>query len=170
MSRSPAVQPIDFTELYARYSRDVFRFVLYLCGNREDAEDITSETFVRAFASSESIEMPTVKSYLFAIARNLFLMGLRSRHRRALDPPGPNLPDASPGPQQQFEHRSTLNFVWNRVSSLPEPDRSALLMRALHSMPYEEIARALKISVSSAKVKVHRARLLLMQQRKEGSL
>ena len=51
------------------------------------------------------------------------------------------------------------------LQQLPEIDRTVLLMRALDEMPYEEIAATLGISVVTAKVKVHRARLKLMQTR-----
>src|SRR5437867_9180685 len=63
-------------ELYRRYSQDVFRFSFWLSGDRSEAEDITSETFVRAWAGADDLRMSTVKAYLLAIARNLFL------HRR----------------------------------------------------------------------------------------
>jgi RNA polymerase sigma-70 factor (ECF subfamily) len=52
-----------------------------------------------------------------------------------------------------------------RLQSVPEIDRAALLMRAFHDLPYEEIAAALGISVASAKVKVHRARNILIAHR-----
>ena len=45
----------DFEHLYARYGRDVFRFALYLCGNRADAEDIAAETFARAWTSRDRL-------------------------------------------------------------------------------------------------------------------
>jgi len=65
----------DFHALYVRYSPDVFRFALYLSGDRHDAEDITSETFVRAWTAPGPIRAATVKGYLLTIARNLFLAG-----------------------------------------------------------------------------------------------
>src|ERR1700682_2130147 len=71
----------DFTTLYKKYAQDVFRFALYLSGDRSQAEDITSETFVRAWTSSEASEVATLKGYLFTIARNLFLHGLRRKSR-----------------------------------------------------------------------------------------
>src|SRR3982074_1652938 len=71
----------DFNTLYKRYAGDVYRFALYLCGNRSDAEDITSETFVRAWTSAEPIRMESVKGYLFTIARNLYLQGRRKARR-----------------------------------------------------------------------------------------
>jgi len=69
----------DFSALYKKYAPDVFRFALYLSGSRADAEDITSETFVRVWTSPAPVEAATVKSYLFTIARNLFLQELRKR-------------------------------------------------------------------------------------------
>jgi len=149
----------DFSALYQKYAPDVFRFALYLSGNHGEAEDITSETFVRAWTSSAHIEMATLRGYLFTIARNLFLQGKRksSRHR-ALDE---TLPDHRPGPYDRVEQRAQLDAVIARLQKLPEVDRAALLMRALEGSPYEEIARALGISIASAKVKVHRARLAL---------
>jgi RNA polymerase sigma-70 factor, ECF subfamily len=59
----------DFGSLYQRYSRDVLRFALYLTGSRSEAEDIVSETFVRAWLSASPIRDGTVKSYLLAIAQ-----------------------------------------------------------------------------------------------------
>jgi RNA polymerase sigma-70 factor (ECF subfamily) len=59
-----------------------------------------------------------------------------------------------------------LDAVLEQLQRLPEVDRSAVLMRALESAPYEEIARALGLSVAAAKVKVHRARLTLAKERK----
>ena len=72
----------DFSALYERYAPDVFRFALYLSGDRHEAEDITSETFVRAWTAPEPIRTATVKGYLLTIARNLFLQGLRRKSRQ----------------------------------------------------------------------------------------
>jgi Sigma-70 region 2 len=54
----------DFEELYERYAKDVYRFALYLSGSPAQAEDITSETFVRVFTSRDTIRTATVKAYL----------------------------------------------------------------------------------------------------------
>lgn len=149
----------DFSALYKKYAPDVYRFALYLSGERGEAEDITSETFVRAWTSPEPIRMATVKGYLFTIARNLFLQRLRkkSRHVELSE----ELRDSQPSPQAQAEQKAELRAVLARLKKLPEIDRAALLMRAFDEMPYEEIARALRISLAAVKVKIHRARLAL---------
>ena len=153
----------EFSALYKKYASEVFRFALYLSGNKTDAEDITSETFVRVWTAPAPIEMKTVKGYLFTIARNLFLQGLRKSSRQVSL--SPELSDSRPSPQMQTEHKAELRAVLARLQKLPEIARAALLLRALEELPYEEIARMLGISLASAKVKVHRARLLLANVR-----
>jgi len=71
---------LNFEELYLVYSADVYRFAYWLCGDRRDAEDITSDTFVRAWMNFDMIRTETLKAYLFAIARNTYLESLRKRH------------------------------------------------------------------------------------------
>lgn len=149
----------NFGELYRQHAPDVFRFALYLSGERAEAEDITAETFVRAWTAAERVRMSTVKGYLFTIARNLFLQGRRRKSREtALDDVHP---DPRRGPEAHADSDSELRAVLAALRQLPEVDRAALLMRAEDEMPYEDIARALGISLASVKVKIHRARLRL---------
>jgi len=149
----------DFSALYRKYAADVFRFALYLSGNRSQAEDITSETFVRAWTSAGKIELATVKGYLFTIARNLFLHGVRKSSKH--DQLDEQLPDSQASPHVQAEQREELRAVLARLQELPEIDRAALLMRSLDGLACEEIAQSLGISLASVKVRIHRARLAL---------
>jgi len=149
----------DFQQIYQRYAPDVYRFALYLSGNPALAEDITSETFVRLWTSDETIRMQTVKAYLFAIARHLYIDDRRAAKRRAEI--GSELMETGSSPESLASSRSELQWVLKLLQDLPETDRAALLMRAQQDLPYEEIARALGLSVAAAKVKVHRARLKL---------
>jgi RNA polymerase sigma-70 factor, ECF subfamily len=147
----------DFGTLYQRYAADVFRFALCLCGNRSDAEDITSETFVRAWTSIQPIRTETVKGYLFTIARNLYLQGRRKARRHVgLDE---RITDPQAGPLALAEQKAEIRTVLARLQELPEVDRSAILLRAIEGLRYEEIARALNISTAAVKTKIHRARL-----------
>lgn len=77
------------------------------------------------------------------------------------------LRDPNPGPQAAAERDSELRAVLAALQRLPEVDRAAPLMRAGDEMPYEEIARALGISLAAVKVKIHRARLALAHIREE---
>lgn len=149
----------DWSALYRKYAPDVYRFALYLSGERSAAEDLTAETFVRAWTSPERIAAGTVKGYLFTIARNLFLQERRKRSRQVELEREPL--DGQASPEAQAGQKAELRAVLAGMQKLPEVDRAALLMRAVDGMPYEEIARALDLSLAAAKVKVHRARLTL---------
>jgi RNA polymerase sigma-70 factor, ECF subfamily len=153
----------DIENLYERYAGDVRRFALYLCGDAVMADEITSDTFVRAWLAAGRIRQPTVKSYLFTIARNAYTDLLRraARHTQ-LDE---RMPDTRISAQTQMEQTAEVRAVLEALQQLPEMDRTVLLMRTLDEMPYEEIAEALGIPVATAKVKVHRARVKLMQTR-----
>lgn len=149
----------DFHELYTRYAQDVHRFALYLSCDPALADDITSETFLRAWSSASPIREATVKAYLFTIVRNLYLQERTrtARHVELTD----SLPSDVASQDRRVEHQSTLTAVLTALRVLPEVDRAALLMRTQDGMSYEEIAQALQLTLSSAKVKVHRARIKL---------
>ena len=149
-----------FHDLYVRYAPDVYRFALWLSGNPAEADDITSETFVRAWAGRSKIRTETVKAYLFTIARNLFLQQQRQQKRQVGLEQATQIA-ASQWPAKTVEQRQDWEQMVQLLQSLSESDRVALILRAQYEMPYDEIARVLGISLSAAKVKVHRAKLKL---------
>jgi RNA polymerase sigma-70 factor (ECF subfamily) len=159
----------DLGAFYARWAPEVFRFALYLSGRRGDAEDITAETFVRVWTSNAPIRAATVKGYLFTIARNLHLESLRRSSRQIpIDPSLPDPPDPSPDPLARAEQAAEWSAVAAGLRRLSEVDRAAVVMRSMHDLPYEEIARVLGLSVTNARVKVHRARALLAADAKRS--
>src|SRR5215471_18909564 len=153
----------DIESLYKLYAPDVRRFALFLSGDPMMADEITSDTFVRAWLARARIREPTVKSYLFAIARNVYRdMQRREARHTELDE---YMTDKRISSQTYMEQGAEVRAVLTALQQLPEVDRTVLLMRALDEMPYEEIAETLGIPVVTAKVKVYRARLKLMQTR-----
>ena len=145
--------------LYRRYESAVFRFAWGLSGDRGEAEDIVSETFVRLMTRAPKIEMQTALAYLLAIARNTYLSRLR---RRRLEVPLPEEMQAPErDPEGRLEEQSRLQSVIDSLGALPEGERAALLLRIDHDLSHEEIACALGISVGAVKVRIHRARLRL---------
>lgn len=149
----------NFHELYESYAHDIYRFAYWLCANQQDAEDITSETFVRALTISGEINAETVKGYLLTIAKNLAFK--KSNREKRFSPIANNMREPSVGPEQQVETSLELKHVIGFLQTLPEVDRAALILRLQDELSYEEIATTLEISLSAAKVKIHRARLKL---------
>lgn len=160
---------LNFQDLYQSYATEVYRFAFWLAGDTAEAEDLTSETFIRAWVNKSAIRTETLKAYLFVIARNIYLEQQRKRNRQiGLED---IYPDPTPGPEQQIETQFELFRIRQMLQTLPEVDRTAFILRVQHELPYAEIARILEISLSAAKVKVHRVRkkLLKMQMSKEVS-
>lgn len=158
---------IDFSNLYKRYSRDIYHFALFLSGDAVEAEEITAETFARALMGKTPLVSATVKGYLLTIARNLYLELLRST-KRFMDL-SPELPDTAPSLEDIANHKTELEAVQAYLQTFPEIDRAALLLR-VDGVAYHEIAASLNISLSSAKVKVHRLRLKLVEWRTNREL
>ena len=152
---------MNFEDLYRRHANDVYRFAYWLCGDAAEAEDVVSETFLRAWTTEQRLELSTVKGYLFTIARNVLLK--RHRRKRPAGDAGaaPEPADRNPGPDARAEQRDDVAAAMTAVRALPEGERAALLLRAQHELPYDEIARTLGISLAAAKVNVHRARVKL---------
>jgi RNA polymerase sigma-70 factor (ECF subfamily) len=154
---------VDFAGLYEAHAGDLRRFAWYLSGDGAVADDLVSEAFIRVWSARDRVELPTVRAYLFTIVRNLFLHHVRDERRRA--PLDESAVDDRPGPEVRASDQSELRIVLAALAALPEVDRAALLMRADDRLSYEEIAAALGISVTAAKVKVHRTRLKLAEAR-----
>jgi RNA polymerase sigma-70 factor, ECF subfamily len=152
---------IDFSELYRTHAGDVHRFVLFLSGDPALADDILSETFIRLWHARDRVDLTTVKGYLLAIARNLFLAD--RRHARRMTTLDARALDTRPGPERRAHAHFELQAVLTALQTLPEIDRAAVLLRAEEGMSYDEVAAALGISPVAARVKVYRARLRLAE-------
>jgi len=148
---------VDFHSLFERYSRDVYRFALYLSADPSLAEEIAQETFVRVWVMPGQVREGTVKAYLLTIARNLYLAERKRAARQvALDG---ELPDPRPGPEAVTCGRLELDALLKALQVLPEADRAALLMHVQDGLPYATIASVLGLSTAAVKVRVHRARI-----------
>jgi RNA polymerase sigma-70 factor (ECF subfamily) len=152
---------VDFRRLYQLHAPAVRRFVLFLGSDTASADDIVAETFARAWTSAGPLRESTVRAYLFTIARNLHRRA--ARRARVHEPLPADIPDEAISAHRAAEGRSDLQAVLQAMSLLSEEDRAALLMRAADRLSYRDIAQTLGLSVTNAKVRVHRARLRLMR-------
>jgi RNA polymerase sigma-70 factor (ECF subfamily) len=150
----------EIVDLYRRHASAVFRFAWGLCGDRSEAEDIVSETFVRLLTRPPHIRTQTALAYLLAVARNAWLT---ARRRRREVPLPPEIEASGGDPAGRLDDRARLEAVFRELRGVPDGERAALLLRAQHGLSYEEIASALETSVGAARVRVHRARLRLAE-------
>lgn len=148
------MQPPTFHSLYEGNANDIFRFARFLTRSDDAAADITSETFLRAWAGRDTIRATTARAYLFAIARNL----CRDRARSARQWPEAPMPDRAVGPAA--EARVELRRTLDAAATLPDAYREPLLLAA-SGVSFDEIGAILGISANTVKIRVHRARLKL---------
>jgi RNA polymerase sigma factor (sigma-70 family) len=153
---------ISFQDLYESYAADVFRFAHWLSCDRQEAEDITSETFIRAWARHGKIRTETVKAYLFTIARNIYLQQRRRARRQVVLKD--MYPDPASGPEKSTESQLRLEEIQTILGTLPEIDRAAFLLRVHHGLSYAEISRVLPLSPAAGKVRIYRVRKKLISE------
>lgn len=151
---------LTFQEMYEAFAEDVYRFVFWLSGDPFEAEDVTSEMFVRVWVHDSPIHTETLKAYLFTIARNIYLERQRKGKRQVQL--SDVFPDPAPEPDVVVEAQLELWRVRRFLQTLPEIDRAAFFLRVHHELPYVEIARILALSLPATKVKVHRVRKKLL--------
>lgn len=161
-----------FQALFRRYTPRLMSFLTRMVKDRARAEELTQDVFIRIYQARERYE-PRAKfsTWLFGIAHNLALNDLARAHRKRERPLEDvhvqTTPDAEPDAAEQLEASRTHEMLEKAIGELPERQRSALLLRSVQGLGYEEIGAALGASVSSVKSLLHRAREKLVAQMEE---
>lgn len=165
-----------FEALVERHQHSVVGTAAKMLGGVGDAEDIGQQVFIRVWKSAPRYE-PSAKftTWLMTITRNLVFNEMRRLQRSRLVPMETDQDDA---PQHQYADTETaapneelLNAelqtaVNDAIGSLPEVQRTAIVLRRYENMPYEEIAKVLRTSVPAVKSILFRARAELKEKLK----
>ncbi len=142
---------------YLRYVLPIYRFLYSRLGNQEEAEDLTSEVFLKAVRQLEPGRDPvSVQAWLFQVARTTLADYWRRRSRLPVDPLDSEELAASPGDERAPDGSAQRLARW-LLDQLPPRDREILTLRFLHGYSIKETAAALGITVNHAKVLQHRA-------------
>mgnify|MGYP000107782669 CR=1 FL=1 len=152
--------------LMERWELAVKRVIARIVFNESEAEELAQETFVRAFHRLHSVrEQARLSSWLFGIARNVFLEHCRTKKEaaRLLEEPNEESEpvDGAPTPDAVLLLAEADRKLSEALSHVGEPRKSALLRRLDHGLSYEDIAEIMGFSVAKVKNEIHRARLQL---------
>ena len=153
-----------FDALVERYQSRLLGFCRQMLGSTEDAEDVLQEVFVAAYNAMVADERPiAVKPWLYRIARNRSL-----NHLRKPTADGQDTMDTHPHMNgvttlERVQNREEFRNLLSDVGELPETQRSALLLREIDAMSYEEIAQAMDTTVPGVKSLLVRARIALAE-------
>lgn len=173
-----ALRKAGFAEEALPELEAVYRFALRLTQGDDDlAQDLTQETFLRAYRAWESYTPGTrVRSWLFTICRNVFLKQRERRSRRPETPTSRIEADVEalaasgafddgppPDPERRFFDSFVDEEVLAAVDALPEDFRDAVVLSDLQGLAYAEIAQVLGIPVGTVKSRLFRGRRILQQ-------
>ncbi len=155
-----------FAVLVRRYQASVYRIALRLLGTSADADDVTQETFLRAWRSLLRFRGESMFStWLYRIVTRRCFDLLAAR--RPTDPLDERHPGASADPETTLEQRERLRVITGQIKTLPPDQRAALVLREFEGLTYEQVADVLQTTVPAIKGRIHRARLTLLKEATE---
>ncbi|GII99633.1 RNA polymerase sigma-70 factor (ECF subfamily) [Sediminihabitans luteus] len=165
MTDAPWTAP-SWDEIVREHSARVYRLAYRLTGNRQDAEDLTQETFVRVFRALSSYTPGTFEGWLHRITTNLFLDQARRRQRIRIDAMGEHdellVSTGDHGqPERGFEHANLDHDVQRALDALAPEYRAAVVLCDIEGLGYEEIAVTLGIKIGTVRSRIHRGRAQL---------
>lgn len=156
---------INFEDMYQRFFKDVYLFVLSISKDRQIAEDITQETFFKALKEIKHFRGDcSVKSWLCQIAKNLYISQMRKKRMISFEDMQvvPNQISATNIEQEYIQKENTLS-VYKVLHLLEEPYKEIFLLRTLGELEFKEIADVFHKTESWARVTYHRARLKIQK-------
>jgi len=164
--------PVAFGELVRRYGDSVLGYLTRMSGNREQAEDLFQETFKRVHEKAHTFRGPQFKGWLFRIATNVSLDGIRRSKRikavslnKQLDCDNPNseqlgavaLADNSCNPSEKALKAEQAEQVRQAIKLLPKRQRATLVLAYYQQLSYPDVAEVLGCSVGTVKTQMFRA-------------
>ncbi|MCR4886385.1 MAG: RNA polymerase sigma factor [Clostridiales bacterium] len=153
-------------KLYETYYMRVFSYAMTLSGNREQAEELTQETFFRAFARQSAFRGEADEAtWLCAIAKNLFVDGRRRESRQA--PMPEDLPDTAGSIEQRAADRDSSFRIHMALHALEEPYREVFELRIFGELSFRDVGAIFGKTENWARVTYHRARLKLRERMEE---
>lgn len=158
----------DAGVVFAEYHDRIYRYLLRMVKNAAEAEDLTQETFLRAYRRRDSLRHPeAVRGWLYRIATHACLDRVRQRRASVsleecageVEARGASVPSAL----KTRERKETSACVQRCLDFLPDHYRAAILLHEAHGLTAPEIAELLGISVGAVKIRLHRARGMLQK-------
>ncbi len=161
-----------FSQLVLLFQSKVYRAAYALTGNEHDAKDLSQETFIRAFRGLVRFRAKSsFFTWLYRILLNVFKSSVKSRSREVelLETPGEGagasgVISRATGSSEMAALRENVDHAYRAIYSLPPEQRMAIVLHALESMTYRQIAKAMGCSIGTVKSRIHGARVALKRE------
>jgi RNA polymerase sigma factor (sigma-70 family) len=153
-----------YEALVGRYQSRLLAFCRHMLGSREDAEDVLQEVFAAAFNAMIADQRAlNVRPWLYRIARNRSLNHLRRVQAIGVDSMDVHLSENGASAADKVHRREEFRLLVEDVQGLPETQRTALLLREIDALSYDQIAEAMETTIPSVKSLLVRARVSLAE-------
>jgi len=153
-----------FEALVARYQARLLAFCRHMLGSREDAEDVLQEVFAASFNAILADDRPiNVRPWLYRIARNRSLNHLRRVQAIGVDSMDVHISEGGATTADKVHKREEFRLLVADVQELPETQKTALLLREIDALSYEQIAEVMDTTIPSVKSLLVRARVSLAE-------
>jgi RNA polymerase sigma factor (sigma-70 family) len=153
-----------FEVLFARYHSRLLAFCRHMVGTREDGEDVLQEVMAAAYNALRADDRPVnLRPWLYRIARNRSLNHLRKATAVGVDSMDIHFSDFGASTADKASKREEFQLLVSDIQGLPETQRTALVLREMDALPYEQIAEAMDTTVPSIKSLLVRARVGLAE-------
>lgn len=163
-SLSSTCNEIIFSAFFKNHAKSLRNFLFYKYGNKDQAEDLTQEAFIKLWQNCASVPIEKAKSYLYTIANNSSLNEIK--HQKVVLEYENNFSGSdrtSENPEFILEEKQFKNKLLKSIEGLNETQRIAFLMHRIDGKKYSEIAVELNISVKAVEKRIH---LALVELRK----
>ncbi|MCI4444045.1 MAG: RNA polymerase sigma factor [Lentimicrobium sp.] len=163
-SLSETCNEIIFSKFFKNHAKSLRNFLFYKYGNRDQAEDLTQEAFIKLWQNCASVPIEKAKSYLYTIANNSSLNEIK--HQKVVLEYENNFAGAdktNENPEFILEEKQFKSKLLKAIENLNETQRVAFLMHRIDGKKYSEIAEELNISVKAVEKRIH---LALVELRK----
>ncbi|MFQ5928668.1 MAG: RNA polymerase sigma factor [Acidobacteriota bacterium] len=158
-----------FQKLYEHYGRKILNYIYRMTGSREEAEDLTQDTFILAYTNLSSLkENIKFQSWLFRIAQN----NVYQKYRGKRPPMDSIQQEETPGlsevqkfatpqisPEDRVLSKELEQVIEQVISQLPDKYKEVFVLSAIHKLSYKEISDMVGRSLASVKSDIHRARV-----------
>lgn len=149
----------EFDKIVEKLKDKLFRFALQILKDKEDAEDVVQETFLKLWTARQNLkEVHNLDAYSMTMAKNLSLDLIKSGKLKRMKI-GEMLPESeNRSDEKKIENRDALEKVRGIIKGLPETQRLVMHLRDVEEMEYEEIASVMELNVNAVRVNLSRAR------------
>lgn len=164
----------DFESAVAEHGTKVFTLAVYLLNDRQEAEDVAQEVFVRLWRRGSGVDPERIGAWLLKVTRNRcvdLLRGRSSAMNASLVKEGATwietAVDGRPGPERRAQASQLGSRIRNALAELSEPCRCVIVLREIEGLSYGEIRDLLDMPLNTVRVTLHRGRRQLREALRE---